>query len=288
MRSVAVISDIHGNMPALEAVLEDLEQQSVDEVLVGGDLVGRGPQGSRVARRIRQLGWGCVRGNHEEYLLAFRHRKVPASWLIADEWSASRWMAAELDPDDVRYIESLPFLTRPRIADELLLVHGSPNSNNEGLGPWCSDEFLASQVNPLEEQVLVCAHTHRPLERRIGADLIVNVGAVGLPFNRDVRAQYAILRHDGEHWSAEFRQVAYDRDETLRIYETSGFLAAGGVTAELLRLELRHAGPFLVPFLKWAEATRRVPRLAEVDAFLDFYSVDESISDFFRRLKILP
>ncbi len=72
MARIAVIADIHGNMPALEAVISDLADQAVDEVLVGGDLVGRGPEGSRVVKRVRELGWPAIGGNHEDYLLAFR------------------------------------------------------------------------------------------------------------------------------------------------------------------------------------------------------------------------
>ena len=78
MGSIAILADVHGNVPALEAVLADLERHPVDEVLVGGDLVGRGPQGRRAVAMIRATGWPCVRGNHEDYLLGFRHRRVPS------------------------------------------------------------------------------------------------------------------------------------------------------------------------------------------------------------------
>ena len=93
MTRLAVLADVHGNMPALEAVIEDIESHGVDEVLVGGDLVGRGPEGSLVTRRIRELGWPSIRGNHEEYVLTFRKGEVPADWLEAKEWAAARWMA---------------------------------------------------------------------------------------------------------------------------------------------------------------------------------------------------
>ena len=283
-RSIAILSDVHGNMPALEAVLADLREQAVDEVLVGGDLVGRGPEGSRVARRIRGLGWSCVRGNHEDYLLSFCRGAVPEPWLHAEEWAASRWMSADLDDSDVRYLESLPFSANPHSAPDVLLVHGSPRSNNEGLGPWCSDEFLEEQIDPIEERVLVCAHTHRPMLRSYPGGLIVNVGAVGLPFNRDRRAQYAILREDDGAWTAQFRQVEYDLQEIRSIYRSTGFLLAGGITARLLEMELEHATPFLVPFLKWAAATHRPPHLSELAAFLREYDPSEPPGAFLERL----
>ena len=145
-KHIAVIADIHGNVPALEAVLADLERRSPDEVLVGGDLVGRGPQGSQVVQRIRELGWRGVRGNHEDYLLSFRRQDVPERWLHDDEWSASRWMAAELTAPDIDYIGALPFSVQSHVAPVLSLVHGSPSSNNEGLGVWSTGPQLETHL----------------------------------------------------------------------------------------------------------------------------------------------
>ena len=162
MTRIAILADVHGNVPALEAVLADLAAQRVDEVLVAGDLVGRGPEGSRVARRIRELGFPAIGGNHEDYLLGARRGETPDDWHEADEWAASRWMAAELDEEDVSYLAALPFsLARPG----LLLVHGTPRSNREGIGPWTTDAELTAHLADAGEAVVVCAHTHRALDR---------------------------------------------------------------------------------------------------------------------------
>jgi len=286
MPKIAIITDIHGNVPALDAVLQDLHGQAPDEVLVGGDLVGRGPQGSDVVRRIRELGWPGVRGNHEDYLLGFRFDRVPLEWLETDEWAASRFMAAELDDADVEYIDALPFSITATTAPGLRLAHGTPDSNARGLGPWCSDEELERAVESVAEPLLVCGHTHRTMQRRLRRGLLVNAGAVGLPFNRDRRAQYVIVSEHGGRFSVEFRHVPYDVERTLQIYDSSGFLARGGITARLLRLEVIHAAPFLVPFLKWAEARRLPPESAQLEAFLDFYDPDEPMGTFLSRLEI--
>ena len=258
MTRIAILADVHGNVPALEAVLDDLAAQRVDEALVGGDLVGRGPEGSRVARRIRELGFPAIGGNHEDYLLGARRGETPDDWYEADEWAASRWMAAELDEEDVAYLAALPFsLARPG----LLLVHGTPRSNREGIGPWTTDAELTAHLAAAGEPVVVCAHTHRPLDRQVAAGRVVNVGSVGLPFNGDRRAQYAVFScdGDGDDWQVELWRVDYDLDRILTIYETSGFLAGGGITARLLRLELKHARALLVPFLKWTRDRGVVP-----------------------------
>jgi predicted phosphodiesterase len=267
MTRLAILADIHGNVAALEAVLDDLAAQRVDEVLVGGDLVGRGPEGSRVVRRIRALGFPAIGGNHEDYLLGFRRGAVPSEWYETEEWAASRWMAAELSEDDLAYAAALPFA---RVRPGLRLVHGTPYSNREGIGPWTTDEQIAAHLAAVPEPVLVCAHTHRSLVRETAGGLVVNVGSVGLPFNDDQRAQYAILHRDGagDRWRAELRQVPYDLERTLAVYEASGFLAHGGITARLLRLELLHARPLLVPFLSHARARGVTPVEADIEPFL--------------------
>ncbi len=284
MARVAILSDIHGNMPALTAVLEDLEHQSPDEVLVGGDLVGRGPEGSRVIRTIRERGWPTIKGNHEDYLIEFRRGNVPDAWLVDEIWSASRWMAAELSDDDMAFIEALPEAVGSSLLPQVRVVHGTPRSNNEGIGPWTSGRSMCRHLGSIVESVLVCAHTHRPLERHFDDGQVVNIGSVGLPFNRDPRAQYVILEGDGDRVRVDFRQVDYDRDELLSIYESSGFLESGGVTAELLRLEIEAAAPYLVPFLSWTAAEGVAQTAGAMDAFLAVYHPDRQ-REFFRDLE---
>jgi predicted phosphodiesterase len=286
-KRLAILADIHGNLPALKAVMADIESLSPDEVLVGGDLVGRGPQGSAVIGEIVARDWPSIRGNHEDYLLSFRRGEVPAEWWEQEEWAASRWMAAELTESDVAYLETLPFSLSARPAPGLLLTHGSPRSHSEGLGPWSSDRKLEKLLGGIEETTLVCGHTHRPMQRRVNSGQVINVGSVGLPFNGDQRAQYAILEWDGTEWSAEFRQVEYDLEEILEIYRSSGFLDQGGATAELLVLELRHAAPFLVPFLKWVEALGLAPVPEQIPVFLDLYDPGEPVHEFFVHLDAL-
>lgn len=281
---IAILADVHGNMPALRAVLRDLESTKPDEVLVAGDLVGRGPEGRQVVATVMEREWASLKGNHEDYLLGFLNDEVPAEWRHEKEWAASRWMADQLGPAEARFISELPPDLEPRSASGVRIFHGSPKSNNDGLGPWSSDRRLAKHLESIDETLLVCAHTHRPMDRRVTGGRVVNVGSVGLPFNGDRRAQYALFTHD-DRWSVEFRAVDYDIDELLDVYETSGFLEAGGVTAELLSMEVRNAVPFLVPFLRWSRLLECQPDLERIPEFLDFYDPNEPLHDFFMRLE---
>ncbi len=284
MDRIAVVADIHGNRFALDAVIDDLEARQVDEVIVAGDLVGRGPQGSEVVHRVADLGWRCVRGNHEDYLLNFCRDNVPLSWWEDEEWAASRWMARELDEEAVAFIESLPFSLHSKLAPSMQIFHGSPNSHSEGIGAWTPEQRLEQFLQAIDGTILVCAHTHRPLEYDSPRGMIVNVGSVGLPFNGDWHAQYAILEGQADQWEVTFRRVAYPRQRFLDHYRTSGFLEEGGITAALLYEEVKFARPFLVPFLKWADATERLPRDAHLEEFLDLYDPDQSLAEFFAGL----
>lgn len=283
-KRIAIIADIHANLPALEAVEADIAVRGIDEVLVAGDLVGRGCQGTQTVTRIAERGWRAIRGNHEDYLLNFRRREVPASWLEAPEWAAARWMAAELDGASVDFLDALPFTCTAEFAPQIRLYHGSPLSYCEGLGTWTRDATLQAHLTSIEENVLVCAHTHRPLLKRLDEGLVVNVGSVGLPFNGDTRAQYAILSENEGHVDVEFRQVPYDRERSRIAYEGSGFLEEGGVTAHLLLMEIDHARPFLVPFLKWIEALELEGLLKYLPHFLDIYDPGLPLSEFFQKL----
>lgn len=280
MPRIAVLADIHANLPALDAVIADIAAQSVDEVIVAGDLVGRGPLGSAVVRRIAGLGWKCVRGNHEDYLLDLRAGRTPRGWRGDPAWAGARWMAEELAADDAAFLATLPPALVAAQSAEVRVVHGTPASNREGVGPWTSDEDLARIVEGVAEPVLVCAHTHRPLVRRIDRWLVVNTGSVGLPFNGDPRAQYVVLDGDdggtsgaariaADGWRVEHRAVEYDRAGMRRIYRESGFLEAGGVTSALLAIELETARSVLVPYLVWAEKRDEPAGWTSMWAFLD-------------------
>lgn len=280
MTRLAILSDIHGNAFAFEAVVEDIARQQVDEVIVAGDLVGRGPQGSRIVERVQSLGWPSIRGNHEDYLLGFIHRQVPEAWWSQDIWAASRWMAEETRAH-AAWMDALPFsAARPG----LRVVHGSPRSNSEGIGSWTSDEDLRAFLDAVEEPVLVCAHTHRRLHAELEGGTIVNIGSVGLPFNGDWRAQYAIFDDGAGAWQVEFRQIEYDRPGLLRLYDTSGFLREGLITAELLKKEVEEARPYLVPFLKWARGKDLDPDRDSLDTFLSLYDPTLPLSELIELL----
>ncbi len=256
---IAILADIHGNKTALDAVVEDLQNQRVERVIVAGDLVNRGPANREVVEAVQALGWEVIQGNHDQLVVDWVRRKVPAEWYTDPLWRPLEWVARQVG-ERVRELEGLPACARVQVpgAQPVLIVHGSPRHNREGLHPFLRDEKVAEILDGVEEPVVVCAHTHIPLDRRVGRWRVINPGAVGTPFNRDPRAHYTIftLGRDGT-WEVEFRRVNYDRRPVLRAFEESGYLACG-LMAHIFYSEFLHARSLLYHYERWANE-RRVP-----------------------------
>ena len=249
MARIAIVSDIHGNLPALEAVLRDLEQVRPDRVYVNGDVVNRGPQSKECLDRVRALSWPVVFGNHEEYVLQCRHGTPTREW-HSDFWLPVRRLAEhDLSADDIAYLETLPHSRQIALPGlpAIRLVHGSLRALNEGLGFWMSDDELLAAVASAPEPVVVGAHTHRTFERRIVGRWVLNSGAVGAPYNGNPAAQYLLLTGEDGAWRAEFRAVPYDRAPVYVAWARTGYLEVS-VAARLMQYELQtatyHFGPY--------------------------------------------
>ena len=107
MTRLALLSDVHGNLPALEAVLEDIRQHGVDGIIVAGDSTG-GPQQGEVIDRLRATTEWIIRGNNEDYLLAYQSGEAPEAWWTSKQWAMMRWSYQQLDSETLGFIASLP------------------------------------------------------------------------------------------------------------------------------------------------------------------------------------
>jgi predicted phosphodiesterase len=246
---LAVISDIHSNVQALEAVADELERLAPDRVVVAGDFLNRGPQPREVLALLDARGWPLLRGNHEDYLLSQRDPAQARTETEAAIMQPSQW-TARLVWDDLDRIAALPDSLAVAAPDGslALIVHASPRHNRDGIYRFTSDKELAVKLGPAPPPLLCCGHTHQPLVRQFGATLVVNVGSVGLPFTGDWWAQYGLLSWRGGRWEVELRALPYDREATLRAYETGGFLEGGGPLARIIREETLTALPQLGPW----------------------------------------
>jgi predicted phosphodiesterase len=244
---LAILSDIHGNLPALEAVLEEVRRHTVDGILVAGDTVG-GPQQRQAIRLLRSLGSWMIQGNNERYLQDYDGGNIPEAQRHSLQWAAMRWMYHHLDRETLDFVMALP--EERVIALEgtapIRVVHGSPRNLSEGLFPdrdpvklclFKKAGFLSDGRQPprldrvlqqIAEPVLVCGHTHIPWQQREGSQMVLNPGSVGASIDGDVRAQYALLTWQGGRWQAEQRMVPYDLERIRAAFAESGFLQRGG------------------------------------------------------------
>jgi predicted phosphodiesterase len=253
MTRIAILGDIHGNLPALEAVIADLEPLAPDLVIVDGDIVNRGPQSRECVQAIRAQGWPAVFGNHEDYVLAFYEGRAPDGW-DSDWWMPARRVSEELSADEMAYLRALPW---HYVVDEpglpaIRIVHGSPRAINDGLGFWMTDEELCAAVGSVPEPVVVGAHTHRPFDRQVAQRRVLNCGAVGAPYNGDPAAQYLVLTSRDGTWEADFRGVPYDRAPLYAAWDRAGYMEY--VIAQVFRYEIETATYHLEPYLDFCQA----------------------------------
>ena len=241
---VAALYDVHGNLPALEAVLAEVERSKADLVLVGGD-VAIGPMPRECVARLRALGDRAlfVRGNGDRALAA-----VPPDE-DGDVWAErTRWTAAQLDEADVEFLAGLPDTQSVRVRGlgRVLFCHGSPRDDEEIVTALTTEERLAPMLRGVEERTVVCGHTHVQFDRVVGETRVVNAGSVGMPYEVRPGAYWALL--DGE---VELRRTGYDAEAAAAAVRASGFPEADELADENV---LTTPGP--------AEASEHFERLA--------------------------
>jgi putative phosphoesterase len=234
---IAIVSDIHGNRTAFEAVLADLRLTSPDLVFHGGDLADGGSSPLEIVDRIRDLGWAGVLGNTDEMLARPESLTEFAAGLpsLASLFAAVAEMAdftcEALGAERLAWLGSLP---RLQTAGDVTLVHGTAATLWRAPGASASDAELESAYAPLARPLAVYGHIHHPFVRRLGAITVANSGSTGLPYDNDSRASYLIL-DDNE---PSVRRLPYDVER-----EIQAVLASGIPHAEWVARTLRSASP---------------------------------------------
>ena len=210
---LAIVSDIHGNLPALEAVVADLEQTRPDAVVLGGDLALGGPHPVEVVARLRELGWPSVRGNTDE---ALDERRLPENARTAFLMQAAARTREMLDPESVEWLTELPMDWR---GGGLAVMHATPGDCWAIVMHDAPDEKLHEVYGALGTPVGVYGHTHHAYVRRLDGLTVANSGSVSLSLDGDTRACYAIVE-DGR---VEHRRVEYDLESVAADFQRIGY-----------------------------------------------------------------
>ena len=259
---IAVIADIHANLAALEACLQDVHRQGVDEIVVNGDIVNRAPQNIEVLERLSQEHCHYVLGNHDDLMIKWieRSQDLPSEWFDSSFWRGTAMVAEELAQGGwLDCLRDIPFAYRLDLpdAESLLITHGSPDHYREGYGSRLSSERMGQIVCDHPADVYIGSHTHKPLLRWHEGKRFINTGAVGTSFNGDPRAHYLLLELRGSNWHADFRAVTYDLAKAISDFQQSRYFDEGGLGARLFFEELMRAKPIYSPFWFWAERHAR-------------------------------
>jgi predicted phosphodiesterase len=218
---IAIVSDIHGNRTAFEAVLADLRQTAPDLILHGGDLADGGASPVEIVDRIRDLGWQGVVGNTDEMLFrpesltefAKQSPNLQSLFAAVEELAVAPREA--LGEERLAWLRALP---RTQIHGPMALVHASPETAWRAPAPEASDGELESVYSPLGRPIAVYAHIHRSYIRSVGGMTVANTGSVSLSYDGDRRAAYLLL----DESKPEIRRVEYDVDRELGALSTCG------------------------------------------------------------------
>ena len=207
---IAILSDLHANLPALKAVLD--HAGPVNDLFCLGDLVDYGPQPKEVISEIRQRATQTLRGNHDQALaydmdcgcaLVFRPLSL----------ETRAYHKTLLGPEDIAYLRALPLSHRAELGGaRFFLCHASPQGDLfRYLRPSVAEEIWRSELSGIEADLIFTGHTHLPMIKRIGHQQVINPGSVGQPRDGDPKASYA-LWEDGK---VMLRRVAYPVEETI-------------------------------------------------------------------------
>jgi predicted phosphodiesterase len=231
---IAIFSDVHGNLTALEAVLEHIKRQGPDLILFAGDLCVFGARPGACVQRLREEGIASVFGNTDSWI---SNRPLLSDNIVTEKRSRSHnidtavgWTLAQMDEMDLAWLRTLPFHRRvsptPHPKDDLLIVHANPQDVDQPIHPPVPlqeelygevkqpDEDLRPLLRDVIAGVIAFGHVHIPNIRRSRDLTLANISSVSLPLDGDNRAKYGLLTWD-HGWTVEHKRVDYDVDQEV-------------------------------------------------------------------------
>ncbi|MEM7116447.1 MAG: metallophosphoesterase family protein [Chloroflexota bacterium] len=257
---IAILSDIHGNLPALETVADHIERWRPDYVVVNGDIVNRGPKSVACWEFVQKRPfWGILRGNHEEYVLSHLDPNSkrtglnqPSAWIF-DQFSGNVQPFATL-PTTLHI--NLPHRGCHSVLSDVIITHASLRGSRDGIYPQRATSELRQQISACADiantapAVFVTSHTHVPSVTNLSQTLLINSGSTGQPCDGDLRASYTQLAWQQSGWQGTIVRLPYDREQTKRDFWESGFLEDAGDPAPLIYHEWRTGQDVVVSWMK--------------------------------------
>ncbi|HEU0294341.1 MAG TPA: metallophosphoesterase family protein [Anaerolineales bacterium] len=286
MTKLAILSDIHGNLPALEAVMEDMKVFDVDQIVVAGDVVNFGPFSRQTAEIVIEQNWPVIRGNNEYFLVDYKTPRAPAEWNDPLQFAPIAWLSRQFDQQLKRKIACWPDSLNLRFEDAppVLVFHGTPNDPWDSIYWTLTDEEIEKLLSTVEAEFVICGHTHLPLDRQSGRWHIFNPGSVGVPLDGVFSASYMILEGNAAGWKPTFRRVPFDYEAIFQEFEASGYNDQAGPIGRLTVEIYKRARPVL-GFLRWREKFK--PGSLLTDELVEEFLVSADWSEFAHRAYLI-
>lgn len=246
---IAVLSDIHGNLDALEAVVTDLKNQEIKRIFICGDLAVAGPEPVETLDYITELSKRfnvtIIQGNTDEMVIKStgspEDKYTPPNKIMAE---SVKYAQKVLRADQKEFLEELPATYQETIGNlSILLVHGSPRKNNEDILPYMDLAKVKEMIEPAKEDIIFCGHTHLPVIYHIEKQTIMNVGSVGRPFTEKPKACYAILDYpdlSSNKFYIDHRFVDYDYESASKKLAALPFEGADKLAHMLIKATSRY------------------------------------------------
>jgi putative phosphoesterase len=216
---IAFISDIHGNMPALEAVVADAKTRGASRLICVGDIVGYGPFPNEVCHFLEEQRITTIIGNYDQKVLEVADRgPTAAAGMKRKKRKILLWTAAQVTDQTLRYLAGLPDQLALQLPGKrkLLVFHGSPVSMDDAIYPSITARGLKAKLGDRRADLLVCGHTHIPFVKRIGEVLVINCSSAGHPVDGDPRPAYALVRAEkGAALTGHIVRFEYDVGRTV-------------------------------------------------------------------------
>lgn len=224
-----LISDVHANLPALQAVLQCLDQERVDAILSAGDLVA-GPHPNETIHLLRQSGVVTIRGNTDSRILDLCRGRAPDAHYHMRQFALARWSAERIAPEPLAWLEGLPeeLIVPARDRAMVHIAHCAPGDPDNGLDPIEDLISVEQAARKSQGSLLVVGHSHQQWSGEFLSTTICNPGAVCGPLDGTIAAQYAVAEYHSPGWKIDKRSVRYDLAVVRRDFVESGLMEAGG------------------------------------------------------------
>lgn len=270
---IAALSDVHGNLPAFEAALDHVAKQSVDQIVVVGDLVIGSPDSAACWKRASELGCPIVRGNTESFVAQYGTPDADPQW-DTEQFGPLQWAVQQFSAAERKILGALPLTCKLSGVSDVLFFHSSPRSEWEDLRAYTPEDQLREIFTGTTERFLVRGHHHNPQVQLWEDYVIINCGSVGLPDDCKTVAQYLLLEQYRDGWRVRHQAVAYDVEATLRRFRETGYLEAAGPMGRLLMRQVATATVQVMPFLgyykRW-RAESEITLTEAVERFLNLF-----------------